>query len=657
MNTARISHHTSQRRDDIRAALRLLDVERFVLSIHDQSFPSEPEEESGWGSPYTRGGEAFLRFVSEMGFNAVQLGPQGIVSRSDPSPYTSSLFGGNPLSLSPHALAHMNLTAELLSPNDGDFQADRVGVGADGQCDIPAAWRYTDALLDHLHNRFAEHKENHTGLTEELRKATFSGRRSSCDWPARYTLYEILTTLGNHDDFRQWNHSPYRPIDKRMYATTPITREVRLRMSRLRTSWAPVAERFLLSQLLLQLQHDRLRKLLNTLGMLLFGDAQIGFSNRDFWAWRGLFLRDYLMGAPPSRSNPEGQPWGYAVLDPEHMRPGKAGMRLLKARFESMLSRYDGLRIDHPHGLVCPWVYRADDPDPFHAVRTGARLNCAPHLADHPDLARYAAIRAEQVDGSGGLTRWDDEYVREMEPGQVSAFGRVLEMILRTARDHGQPESSIMCEVLSTWPAPLRAVMNRHGLGRLCVTGKARPDNPDDPYRSENTGPNDWIMVGNHDTPPLRHMVKSFGSRRRRERAGLLALHLGDTAEERERLTTLFASDTNAFCQGMLTELFVAPARNVSVFFPDLFGMADRYNTPGTVGPHNWTLRVPSDFRNVYARQRRRGKAFDVAATLAGALRVRFRGFLESDGLALASRLERDSNSPAPAKLLFRPRG
>jgi 4-alpha-glucanotransferase len=64
-------------------------------------------------------------------------------------------------------------------------------------------------------------------------------------------------------------------------------------------------------------------------GLKLYGDLQIGISAKDAWAYQGLFLDNYLMGAPPSRTNPEGQPWNYPVLDPARTsgRMGRARAR------------------------------------------------------------------------------------------------------------------------------------------------------------------------------------------------------------------------------------------------------------------------------------------------------------------------------------------
>ena len=59
------------------------------------------------------------------------------------------------------------------------------------------------------------------------------------------------------------------------------------------------------------------------------------------------------------------------------------------------------------------------------------------------------------------------------------------------------------------------------------------------------------------------------------------------------------------------------------MFFPDLFGMKDVYNAPGTVDPANWTLRVPPDYRPLYDQRRSSGEALDLRAALAMALHAR----------------------------------
>jgi hypothetical protein len=51
------------------------------------------------------------------------------------------------------------------------------------------------------------------------------------------------------------------------------------------------------------------------------------------------------------------------------------------------------------------------------------------------------------------------------------------------------------------------------------------------------------------------------------------------------------------------------------------------YNRPGTVGPENWTLRVPPDFEALHGRRIRDGAALDLPAALGAAIRSRGRDF------------------------------
>jgi hypothetical protein len=293
-------------------------------------------------------------------------------------------------------------------------------------------------------------------------------------------------------------------------------------------------------------------------------------------------------------------------------------MQLLGARLDRMLADFDGIRIDHPHGLVCPWVYDAADPDPDAAVGRGARLFCSPQLPDHPRLAALAIPRVEQLSADPGIARYADDWVRALDDAQVGRYGMLFDAIMARVVGAGRRTSDVVCEVLSTWPYPLRRVMERHGLGRFCVTQKADLARADDVYRSENVGPRDWIMVGNHDTAPLWALARRWhGTGVEAERAAYLAGRLVPAPDLRPRLAQWLAADPRHLCQGMFAELFASRARRVSVFFADLFGAEETYNRPGVVSAENWTLRLPTRFAALYGERVHDGAAFNVPLALA----------------------------------------
>ncbi|HZL18231.1 MAG TPA: 4-alpha-glucanotransferase [Polyangia bacterium] len=604
----------------IRVGLSALGIERLVLAIHDASFPSTVDEDIGRGSPYGQGARALIALAAGMGFDGLQLGPQGDTSLTNPSPYDGALFSKSPLSIALATLAEdpdwAPLAQDLLPP----AVAGRP-FGSPDRTQYAYAWRVARQTVATLHARFRADAAP-SPLAERF--AAFVADTDERLGPD--ALFEALHAEHGTDDWRRWPTTGGARWDRALYGGDDLGHGARARRAELAAARGTEIERHLFGQFILDEQHRRLREHLArdlpTRDFALFGDLQIGISHRDAWSRRTLFRADYLMGAPPSRTNPAGQPWGYPVLDPAQYEAGGAALHFVGLRVDSVLAEFDGLRVDHPHGLVCPWVYAAGDPDPDAAVARGARLRCSPNLADHPALAPLAVPTPDQISGDPRTARYADDWVRELRADQVDRYGVLFEVVMSRVAARGRKTRDVVCEVLSTWPTPLRRVMARHGLGRFCVTQKADLARPNDVYRGENTAPRDWIMVGNHDTAPIWRLAEGWqGTPAGAARAAYLAERLMPRAELRGRLARWIAADHRHLCQAMFADLFVGPARRVSIFFADLFGLREIYNRPGLVDPENWSLRLPSSFLADHARRVAAGDAPNLPFALAfGAL-------------------------------------
>jgi 4-alpha-glucanotransferase len=574
----------------IRAALGRLGVDRFVLSIHQASFPAG-EDDVGVGTPYSARALDFARFARSLGFDGIALGPAGKTSRSNPSPYDATALSRNPLHIALGALTASGDGPWCNALDPAEIAAARRGV--------PSSGSYVDAFDAHraLLDRAIERATSRAGGELERRLDRFRQ-----PWLDRERAFEESASLLGTDDWQAWPAEP------------PRSREA--------------GRRFELEQLLVHEQHEGYREALRDIGLRLYADLAIGMSHRDRYLYADRFLRGYVMGAPPSRTNPDGQPWGYPVLDPEGLAKGKARDFVLE-RVAKLFAEHDGLRIDHPHGWVCPWVYRADTPDPGAAVRAGARLFESPDLQDHPELARFARVGADQLDRS--LPRHADGWVRELRQDQLARYAVVVDLFVEHARRVGADPRDIQVEVLSTCPRPLAEVLARHRLGRFRVTQKAKVDDPTDVYRSDRASPEDWIMMGNHDTPPLALVIDRWRERdEAASRARYLAARLAHDADPAAAAARLEA-EPGALATAMLADLFLGPARQVLVFWADLFGERRLYNRPGEPHAENWSLRVPADFETARAIAIARGDAPSIERALAWALRARG---LDHDGLA-----------------------
>ena len=563
-------------RDAVDAALQELGVKRMLLAIHDVSFPSDPDEDVGRGSPYTRASERLLDFIRGLGFTGIQLGPQGQTSADNPSPYDGTFFSRNVDSLPLRAFeglvsseAIANAVVKTLQPQRAEHGHAHAALHH-----LLAIARETSSLSTQIDQFAIENVEwlMRDGLYDAIR-ASF-GNRGFRDWP-------------EHGDIGFWDRDP----------------------SPLLTKFATHIRRYAFGQTLAHAAHSRFRGAAKERGLTLYGDFQVGSSDADAWARASSFMRDYVMGAPPSRTNPEGQPWGYGVIDPK--RPNAD---FFAARVDKAFSEYDGLRIDHPHGLVCPWVYLRDTPDPDAAVIAGARLHESPDLPDHPTLAEYAIARPEQIDRN--VTRYADEWVVALDQSQIDRYAVTFDAVVAAAKKYGHAPSSLACEVLSTEPHPLRSILERHGLGRFRVTQKANLDDPTDGYRSESSETADWAMLGNHDTPPIFALVKSWTDERRHKWGEYLAPRLKVDAAR-------VARDHGYLAQCLLADLFACPAENISIFFGDLFGYEDSFNVPGMIHSSNWSLRLPAAFEQLHADRVSTQGALDIPFALAIALDAR----------------------------------
>lgn len=605
------------------AALKLLGVDHLVLAIHDQSFPSDPEEEVGRGSPYTAGGRRFTQFISELGFNGIQLGPQGKTSLSNPSPYDSTLFSKNDLSISLSALANDPDWEHLI--NEDDLKA--AVANCPSQCESRDRAAYTHAWHAQ-HEALAKAYENFLARSQSLKHLWLAytlWAKPQAGWLERDSLFEALSLEYGTDDWLQWNE-----MDQNLFNNQEVSEQQSERISTMRSKWAKEIERFQFCQFVAHQQHQHYRELAGALDLKLYADMQIGFSKRDMWALRHLLLPNYLLGAPPSRTNPAGQPWGYTVLDPALYFEGTAAggikngpaIRYFISRVDKLLLDFDGVRIDHPHGLICPWVYKSSEPDALRAVQNGARLFESPNIPEHEQLSKYALVSPEQLNTH--LPRYGDAWVGSLTEDQIDKFGVLIEVIKERLSEAGFEPSGLICEVLSSCPFPLKAVLQRHGLGRFRVTQKANPHNSRDVYRSDNAQPEDWIMVGTHDTKPIWMVVDGWTPDEREAWAQYLAGRLEPFSEsERSRMQLELAGSNSRLVEAMFADLFIGPARNISIFFADLLGIKQIYNEPGVISDTNWVLSVPNDYKTVYYERIKTGEAPNLPRILAMAVHAK----------------------------------
>jgi len=546
-------------------AKQKLGIKRLVLQIHDTSFPARPDEDIGRGSPYSSGAADFLTFVQRLGFDGIQFGPQGQSDRGNPCPYDGRLFPHDFLSVALKPLVDDDYWSGILSEQTLQHLVEARPPGT-GRSHHRFAWDEVSAALFEAVACFRARGDADAPLDRDFR-----------------------TFIADNEDWLPRDFSGGVSIDEAF------------------------------PQFILDRQKHTLKATFPELRF--YGDFQIGINPVDARQFAHLFHPDYAVGAPPSRTNPEGQPWGYAVLHPNRIADGTA-QHFLRRRVERLLSGLDGIRIDHPHGLVCPWVYRRGQQPAAEAVRAGARLYESPASIEHPELADFAIARPEQINAA--LPAYDSARVSDLDDEQVQRYAVLIDVVLDCVRKAGGDlTSDVACEVLSTLPYPLQRVMERHGLGRFRVVQKAALDKPDDGYRIEQARPGDWIMLGNHDTPPIWLLARGWcAGNRGRDWAEYLAERLQVRTADRADFLARTSAEPSELVHSLFAAMLASQAAHVSMFFPDLFGLTTFYNRPGVINETNWTLRVPPTFEADYARSCQQNTALDLTRCLNLALQT-----------------------------------
>ncbi len=312
-------------------------------------------------------------------------------------------------------------------------------------------------------------------------------------------------------------------------------------------------------------------------GVKLMGDVPIGVSrcSADVFFGRGDFDLDWCGGAPPETVFKHdrfiqrwGQNWGIPLYRWDRMEA--AGFPWWRRRIGMLAEIFHIFRVDHVLGFyriyAFPWQPRENAEflelsDEEAAAMTGGSLPCWWSRPDDTEPNR-AANRAE------GETR--------------------LRMVLDAAGD-----AEVVGEDLGCVPAYVRP-----HLASLGIAGFSIPqwefDGEGRVIQGEELPKRSFATYATHDHDSLRAMwerLRLAAESDDKEEAG--------KAERELRRMADFAGigeigPYGAKVRGkLLAALFASRSRYAAIMATDLFDLGDRINAPGTVGPHNWSWRVP----------------------------------------------------------------
>ena len=570
----------------IRKALKALGKKNFVFIMHNGSFPSVEGENTGFGTINSQAGKNFIDYASGL-FDAIQMGPAGKTKSSDSSPYTGTIFSNNPLFIDLKELTTDKWHKILSEKTFKDIVDNNPNKDKN-----KTSYSYITKRQD---KALTEAYENFLKLNDKKLNAEFETYKIENDsWLDKDSLYEAFALENGTDYWPNWKNK----ADKNVFNPKSIEEKIEYgkRIDEMSKKYAKEIDKYKFIQFVLNKQNVETKKYADSKNIKMIADRQVAFSDRDCWAYQSLFLEGWCLGCPPDYFSKDGQAWGFPVIDPEKLYNndgslGEAGI-LMKNLFKKMFKENPGgVRIDHIVGLIDPWVYKAGKkPMPEQGA---GRLYSSP---EHPELSKYAIAKLEDLDTT--LTPDKEKRVKSLTEEQIRLYGRLIEkIVIAAAKEEGLTKDSIVCEDLGTLTNPVAAVMKEYELLGMKLTQFTVPTEDDDPYRCKNITKKCWAMIGTHDNQPVSLWAKSLvHTHEGYLHVKNLVEDLFKEAPNKDEIIVKMTNDENFLKETKLVELFACQAENIQIFFTDFFGMNQTYNTPGTSGDKNWSLRLPNNF-------------------------------------------------------------
>lgn len=554
------------RQNALQAAFDYLGTEDIAMIIHGTSYP-EAEHSLSVGSPYGKAAAQLIPFEILHGFNSNQLGPVGVIRDAQHiSPYKSTVSTKNYLFTDLNKLA-TDEYANILPKDVINFILDKKPQTQNNYAysDFPEAFSDYQYCIKIANKNFkkelAANNPNAIKLNEEFNQF----KKEKGNDVIKDALFDVLVEHYETMDFTKWNDLDKNLIEK-LSQKDP---EAIKRYKKLTTVAKDEFESYIFGQFIIDKQIKENTKFRKELGFKYISDLLVGFSPSDEWAHQNLFLKNWRMGCPNGGEFGP-QLWDVPVLNPNKFfksetELGPAGLYLQK-KLEDALENFDNVRIDHALGLIDPYIY-----DKNSVKISNGKI----------DLSQFRANNISNMP--------------DIDPDKN--YEKVLNrIIIPTLEKHNINKNYPVWEDLCTdTPVFNRIYHDQNKLPGITQLEYMRAEQSQDP--------DDWGLVGSHDSDPANKMIKKDWVRSHSAWNTLyLAGFLNSNpkrAQYRDSFCKQIDNDDSMRVKAKFAELFLT-CKKIQISFADFFGIDKTYNKGGEENDTNWKLRLNKNYEDTY---------------------------------------------------------
>ena len=540
-----------------------------MAGILEPVFAIRTEHDLGIGD--TEGMRQMVDWCHRHRLNILQILPINEIS-DDNSPYnalSSLAIEPTTIALSPQHLPDLTAARfkKLAAP-------DVVAGLQSGPVNYAAVRPLKRKLLEAAFDGFLTHHFNR----ETERALQFrSFMRENADWVIGYSLFRVLMEENNNwPTWDRWAPDHRTPGTARAWLLSlPVKRRNELQRKQIF---------FMYVQWIAFTQWEALKAYAASQQVYLMGDIPFGVGrfSSDVWANRELFDLEWSGGAPPEKvfkvdafTEKWGQNWGIPNYHWDALR--RRGFSWWRTRIGNVQKLFHLYRIDHALGFFriysFPWT-----PD---------------RNAEFLPLTEAEAA-AKAGGRLPGFKQWPDDSPEHKGANQAQG-----EELLRMVQE-ASGETTIVAEDLGVVPDYVPPT-----LVKLSIPGFRIPTlfrEADGSYWDTKKYPRlSLAQPTTHDHPPLAaawaeywqniDTGKDVENNRRELRRMLDFAGLKDREPSREFTDELHEAFTRTVLQ--------SPSWLVVFQITDVFGMKERFNTPGSVSPNNWSHRLPQTVKEL----------------------------------------------------------
>lgn len=559
-------------RQAMKNGLEYLGVQNLSMILHGSCFPAVGRD-TFVGSPYSKGSEKVVDLLELHGFNGIQLGPNGAISKENVSPYNGRVFAQNKLFIDLEKLTTPEY-ASILSKETFEDLTKKTDKSAVTYSNFYEGFEISNIAITRAFRSFTSKVAQKDEAALKLNKE-FEEFKKNTPWLKNDGIFNALSKVYGTENFKYWDN----PID----ANLPLelkkgNQEALERLAQIERRYEEKLEKNNFAQFIAKKHRGENAEFRKEKEFNYISDLLVGFSKADIWATPDAFLKDYEVGAEYGGACNCPQLWEIPVLDPNKLfnKDGSFGIagKLLADKIEATIEDMQNVRVDHALGLVDPYIYDKNSVETYSQKLDDGKI---------VDVVKRETLKAGNVSHLSGI-----------DPDKN--FTKILEkIVLPTLKKHDISPETPVWEDLCSESETFKRVYN-HELHLPGITQTLWK-------RIEGSSADNDTLVGSHDNKPASQLVKEDWVKHgyawdRMYLAGFLMPDVAK-ADERNKLCDDMQKDDKLHVETKFVELFRGP-KNVQISFADVFGIDKTYNLGGQVAKDNWKLRLGTDFEKKY---------------------------------------------------------